>query len=73
MLLVLLSMCGTMAQAQNYIPKYKRKKEVRDYDLAKPNRKIEISFGGSYNMAMGQLDRIKYTKQQYLKSGLQVA
>lgn len=65
MLLVLLSMCGTMAQAQNYIPKYKRKKEVRDYDLAKPNRKIEISIGGSYNMAMGQLDRIKYTKQGY--------
>lgn len=65
MLLVLLSMCGTMAQAQNYIPKYKRKKEVRDYDLAKPDRKLEISFGGSFNLAMGQLDRIKYSQQGY--------
>lgn len=65
MLLVLISICTTVAHSQNYIPKYKRKKEVRDYDLAKPDRKWEISIGGSYNMALGQLDRIKYSEQGY--------
>ena len=65
MLLVLFSMCGGMAHSQTYIPKYKKKKEVRDYDLAKPDRKLEISLGGSYNMALGQLDHIKYTEQGY--------
>ena len=47
MLLVLFSICGGMAHSQTYIPKYKKKKEVRDYDLAKPDRKLEISLGGS--------------------------
>ena len=65
MLLVLFSMCGTLAHSQNYIPKYKRKKEVRDYDLAKPDRKWEISLGGSCNFAVGQNDRIKFTEQDY--------
>ena len=66
MLLVLLSMCGGMAYSQTtYIPKYKKKKEVRDYDLAKPDRNWEIGLGGSCNFAIAQNDHIQYAEQGY--------
>ena len=65
MLLVLLSMCGGMAYSQTYIPKYKKKKEVRDYELSKSNRNWEFSLGSSCNFAIAQTDRIKYTEQGY--------
>ena len=51
-MLVLAAMCGaTAAQAQRYfIPKYKKKKEVRDYDLSNSERRWTVTFGGGYNM-----------------------
>lgn len=62
MLLVLVVMCGEIADAQNlYIPRYKKKKEVRDYDLENMERKWTISFGGGYDMTLGMQNRIHYT------------
>ena len=41
--LVLMTMCVTMADAQRYfIPKYKRKKEVREYTLDNMDRKWSL-------------------------------
>ena len=61
MLLVLVVMCGSMADAQNiYIPKYKKKKEVRDYDLENKERKWTIWFGGGYDMTLGMQNLIQY-------------
>jgi hypothetical protein len=65
MLLVLLSMCGGMAYSQTYIPKYKKKKEVRDYDLSRSDRNWEIGLGGSCNFAISQIDRIQFAEQGY--------
>ena len=65
MLLVLLSMCGGMAYSQTYIPKYKKKKEVLDYNLSKDDRKWEYFLGSSCNFAIAQTDRIKYAEQGY--------
>ena len=61
MLLVVVFMCGAVAEAQNiYIPKYKKKKEVRDYDLENMERKWTITFGGGFDMALGMQNRIHY-------------
>ncbi len=62
MLLVLAVMCcGVAAEAQSYyIPKYKKKKEVRDYDLENTERKWTVTFGGGYDMTFGMQNRIHY-------------
>ena len=61
MLLVLVFMCGAAVEAQEYyIPKYKKKKEVRDYDLENTERKWTITFGGGYDMTLGMQQRIHY-------------
>ena len=63
MLLVVVFMCGAVVEAQNnniYIPKYKKKKEVRDYDLDNTKRNWTITFGGGYDMALGLQNRIHY-------------
>lgn len=65
MLLALICICATTVEAQHFIPKYKRKKEIRDYELAKPDRKLEIWVGGSYNMALGMQNHIKYSDYGY--------
>lgn len=66
-MMVLAAMCGaTAAQAQKYyIPKYKKKKEVRDYDLDNPERRMTVTLGGSYNMALGMQNRIRYSDHGY--------
>lgn len=51
---------GVAAQAQRIVPKYKKKKEVREYDLGRSDRSWTVTFGGSYNMALGAFDRIRY-------------
>ncbi len=61
MLMVLVFMCGAVAEAQDYyIPKYKKKKEVRDYNLETDKRKWTIWFGGGYDMTLGLQNRIDY-------------
>ncbi len=61
MLLVLVVMCGEIADAQSlYIPRYKKKKEVRDYDLENMERKWTFTFGGGYDMTFGMQNRIHY-------------
>ena len=66
-MLVLAAMCGaTAAQAQRYfIPKYKKKKEVRDYDLSNSERRWTVTFGGGYNMALGMRNRIRFGDRDY--------
>lgn len=66
-MLVLAAMCGaTAAQAQRYfIPKYKKKKEVRDYDMSNSERRWTVTFGGSYNMALGMRNRIRFGDRDY--------
>lgn len=66
-MMVLAALCGaTAAQAQKYyIPKYKKKKEVRDYDLANTDRRLTIALAGSYNMALGMQNRIHYSGRDY--------
>ena len=66
-MLVLAAMCGaTAAQAQRYfIPKYKKKKEVRDYDLSNSERRWTVTFGGGYNMALGMRNRIRFSDRDY--------
>ncbi|MCI5717661.1 MAG: hypothetical protein MR292_04640 [Alistipes sp.] len=58
--LLALFCCGMTAQAQRIVPKYKKKKEVREYDLGMSERRWTVTFGGSYNMALGAFDRIRY-------------
>lgn len=67
MMLVLIALCGSTAvQAQKYyIPKYKKKKEVRDYDLDNPGRPLTVTLDGSYNMALGMQNRIHYGGRDY--------
>ncbi|MBR5138957.1 MAG: hypothetical protein IKV12_05345 [Alistipes sp.] len=62
MLLVLVVMCGAAASAQDnfYIPKYKKVKEIRDYDLDNTKRNWTITFGGGFDMALGMQNRIDY-------------
>jgi len=66
-MLVLAAMCGaTAAQAQRYfIPKYKKKKEVRDYDLSNSERRWTVTLGGGYNMALGMRNRIRFSDRDY--------
>ena len=53
--------CGAVAEAQDiYIPKYKKKKEVRDYDLENTERKWTITFGGGFDMALGRQHSLHY-------------
>ena len=69
-MLVLAAMCGaTAAQAQRYyIPKYKKQKEVRDYDLSNSDRRLTVTLGGSYNMALGMRNRIHFSDRNYTEA-----
>lgn len=61
MFLVLMTMCVTVADAQRYfIPKYKKKKEIRTYDLDKSERRWTVTFGGSYDMSLNMQEYVHY-------------
>lgn len=68
MLLALIALGGFTAEAQQsqyVIPKFKKKKEVKEYELAKENRPYEIYFGGTVNFALGLQDHINFTDHDY--------
>lgn len=66
MLLVLVAMSLTTVEAQRYyVPKYKKKKEVKEYALTKDERPIEVYFGGAVNFALGMHNHINYKDHGY--------
>lgn len=61
MFLVLVTMCCATAQAQRYyIPKYKRQRVVEEADMHKQDRKWTVMLSASYDMSLGQQNRIHY-------------
>ena len=66
MLIVLVAMGLSTVEAQSYyVPKYKKKKEVREYAMFKAERPIEIYFGGAVNFALGMHNHINYKDYGY--------
>ena len=66
MLVVLVAMGLSTVEAQSYyVPKYKKKKEVKEYALTKAERPIEVYFGGAVNFALGMQNRINYKDYGY--------
>lgn len=59
MVLVVLGV-GEAAAQKYYIPRFKKTKIERDYELEKTERKWTINLGGSYNICMGMQNSIKY-------------
>ena len=59
MVLVLLAV-GDAAAQKYYIPRFKKTKIERDYELEKTSHKFAINLGGSYNVCMGMQNSIKY-------------
>lgn len=65
LLLVMVSMGVATASAQKYyVPKFKKTKEVRDYEM-EPKRKVYLTLGGSFNMGLGFQNHIKYKDHGY--------
>ncbi len=63
-LLMLVAFCGSTAEAQRYfVPKFKKKKEVREYPMQKDDRPVEVYLGGTVNFALGMQQSIKYGGQ----------
>ena len=61
MLVVLMAVCYTTAQAQRYyIPKYKRERIVSEVDMHKQDRKWTLTVGASYDLTLGMQNRINY-------------
>ena len=66
MLLVMIAIGLTGVEAQNYlVPKFKRKKEVREYPMVKEDRPVEVYFGGTLNFALGMQNSIKSSSYGY--------
>ena len=64
--LVLMTMCVTVADAQRYfIPKYKRKKEVREYTLDNMESKWSLYLGGYYDLSLGVQYRVHSSVNDY--------
>ena len=59
MVLVLLAV-GDAAAQKYYIPRFKKTKIERDYELENMKHKVAINMGGSYNICMGMQNVIKY-------------
>lgn len=60
-LVVLMAVCYTTAQAQRYyIPKYKRERVVSEVDMHKQDRKWTITLSASYDLSLGMQNRINY-------------
>ena len=65
-ILVLMTMCATVADAQRYfIPKYKRKKEVREYTLENMEKRWTLYIGGYYSMPLGLQYRVHSSVNDY--------
>ena len=65
LLLVMVSLGVATASAQKYyIPKFKKTKEVRDFELDS-NRKIYVTLGASLNLGLGFQDFIQYQDHGY--------
>ena len=65
LLLVMVSLGVATASAQKYyIPKFKKTKEVRDYELD-ASRKLYVTVGASLNLGLGFQDHIQYTGHGY--------
>lgn len=66
MFLVLIAMGITTANAQRtFVPKYKKKKEVREYAMFKAERPFEVYFGGTVNFALGIQNSINFKDYDY--------
>lgn len=66
MLLVLVAVSITTVEAQRYfVPKYKKKKEVREYAMYKTERPIEVYLGGTVNFALGMHNSINFHDYNY--------
>lgn len=52
-------------QSRYYIPKYKKKKEVKEYNLVKEDRPVEVYLGGTVNFALGMQNHINFTDHGY--------
>lgn len=48
------------AQQRYFVPKYKKKKEVKEYNLVKEDRPVEVYLGGTVNFALGLHNTINY-------------
>lgn len=60
-LVVLMAVCYTTAQAQRYyIPKYKRERVVSEADMHKQDRKWTVTVSASYDLTLGMQNRINY-------------
>ena len=59
LVLVLLAV-GDAAAQKYYIPRFKKTKIERDYELENTSHKFAINLGGSYNVCMGMQNSIKY-------------
>lgn len=65
LLLVMVTLGVATADAQKYyIPKFKKTKEVRDYEMD-VKRKVYLTLGGSFNMGLGFQNHIKYKDHGY--------
>lgn len=62
MVLVLLA-AGEVAAQKYYIPRFKKTKIERDYELEKMSHKWAINLGGSYNVCMGMQNMISYNER----------
>lgn len=51
---------GEASAQKYYIPRFKKTKIERDYELEKMSHKFAINLGGSYNICMGMQNSIKY-------------
>lgn len=62
-LVAVIGYCASVEAQQYFIPKYKGEKVERDFVMDNPKRKLTITFGGTYNMALGMNDRINLEHQ----------
>lgn len=61
LILITLSFVGAgIAEAQHFVPRYKRKKMEKDYTLDKPENRLTVSFGGTMNFMLGMHSHINY-------------
>ena len=67
MLLVLFALGFSTVEAQQryIIPKYKKKKEVKEYSLVNEKRPFEVYLGGTVNFSLGVQNHIKFNDHGY--------
>lgn len=62
MVLVLIAV-GEVAAQKYYIPRFKKTKIERDYELENMSHKLAINLGSSFNFGLGEQDLISYSKR----------